>query len=207
MIKINLAEKKKTFKAPVVLGFDLSNFPIKLVLITLLFTQIPLSYFESYLDQKAKDDKRALDVIRKKERALRKKVRKNEKVAKSLEKFNKKIEDLKGRGAQVEQILKIRTNPRHLLEKIARFTPKDLWLESLEIGLDKKIDLRGSSENYRSIGNFIKDLNSTPYFEKSLQLKVSKTKVEELGKKQFQVEEFHIEGTIGAFNPFLEEKN
>ena len=205
MIKINLTEKKKSFKAPIVLGFDFTNFPVKLVLLTFILTQAPLYYFESYLESSKSDLKDEISRMRSTEKKMRRDIRKNKKIAKELAGYNKKIEDLKNRSKQVEKILKIRTNPRHLLERVARFTPKDLWLEVLKITNGKKISFTGGSDSYRSIGNFIKELNETSYFDKSLQLKESKTTVEKAGKKQYQVESFDIKGKINTFNPFLEE--
>jgi Tfp pilus assembly protein PilN len=205
MIKINLTEKKKTFQAPVVLGFDFADFPLKTVIIVLIFTRVPLGYFESVLEDRTIESNEVVKRLRQEESGLRKDIRKNNKIAKELEVFNTKINDLKERGRQVDVILKTRTNPRYLLEKIARVIPKDLWLKVLKITDDKNVSLEGSADNYRSIGNFMKSLNDTAYFEKSLQLKESTTKSEMINQKNFRYEAFKISGKVESYNPFLED--
>ncbi len=204
MIKINLVEKKKTFIAPVVLGFDFSNFPIKLVILALLATQIPLNFFESYLVGVGVEAQVATESLRKEQKELKKQIKKNKKISERLSTFNVKLETLKKRGEQVDLIIKTRTNPRHLLEKIARLAPEKLWLNKLTISENRMIQIEGAADTYRSIGTLIKGLNETAFFNKGLQLKDSKTVTEEVGRYKYRTESFVIEGKINAFNPFIE---
>jgi hypothetical protein len=204
MIKINLVEKKKSFVAPVVLGVDLSTFPYKKVLLVIIFTQMPLSYFEGYLEDLNAQSKETINSLINEKKKLRREIRKNKKIAKQLDHFNKKIENLKKRGEQVELILKSRTNPRHLLEKIARLTPTKLWLDKLKVYSNKKIQMEGGAEDYRSIGELIKNLNESPFFDGELQIKESKTVTEKIKNRSFRIESFEIEGKIKSFNPFIE---
>jgi Tfp pilus assembly protein PilN len=206
MIKINLIEKKKTFTAPVVLGVDFSNLPVKLIILAILGTQIPLSIFEGYLEGVSSEAVVTTTNLRKKQKALKREIKKNKKISEKLNGFNEKIVALKKRGEQVDLIIKTRTNPRHLLEKIARLTPEKLWLNKLTISETKTIQIEGGADTYRSIGTLIKGLNETAFFNKGLQLKDSKTVSEDVGRYKYRTESFVIEGKINAFNPFIEEE-
>jgi len=204
MISINLTEKKKKFTAPVVLGMDLSKIPVKKIIVVFIFTQIPLFFLGLYTNKLTSDAEDKTQALRSKEKKLRQEVRKNKKIVKQLEAYNQQIIDLKKRGEQVRQILRSRTNPRFVLEKVARAMPEKLWLEKVLINTNKEITFEGGSEDYRSIGSFIKDLNDTAYFNKRLQLEDSKTKTEKVSKREYRYESFTIKGKIDTFNPFLE---
>lgn len=202
MIKINLIEKKKTFKAPIVLGFDFSTFPIKMFIISIIFTQLALSFFEGHLESISQDVEVVTRELRSKQKKLKKQIKKNEKTVKKLNVFNEKITALKKRGEQVDLIIKTRTNPRHLLEKIARLSPDKLWLNKLTINEARNIEIVGAADNYTSIGVLIEGLNKTAFFNNGLQLKDSKTLQE--ADSRYQIESFVIEGKVRVFNPFIE---
>ena len=59
------------------------------------------------------------------------------------------------------QIVNLRSNPRKLLERLARNTPTDLWFEYLKIDGDKKIQILGSAFSYKDIGDFIISANES----------------------------------------------
>lgn len=204
MIKVNLTEKKKKFTAPIVLGVDLKNIPVKKIIFVFILTQVPLFFLGMYSDQLTAQTREDITSLREREKKLRLEVRKNKKIAKQLDVFEEQISDLRKRGEHVKQILKSRSNPRFILEKIARVMPERLWIEKLTINIDKEVSIEGGSEDYRSIGSFIKELNNTAFFNKNLALKGSQTKNEKINKNEYRYESFKIEGSVESFNPFLE---
>jgi hypothetical protein len=121
-------------------------------------------------------------------------LKKNTGVKDQLTAFNQQITKLKERSAQVDTIIGIKTNPRYLLEKIARSTPNDLWFEEL---------ILNGSESYQSIGGFIASVNESAFFGKSLQLKDSKTEESNVKGVSFRQEKFVIQGNIEIYDPFI----
>ena len=202
MIEINLLGQKKPFTVPLIMGIDLTKINCKLIIIAIIFNQLPdfLVYPEWADEIKVKQGK--LSEFRKKLTALEKEVKSHSDVRKKLEAFNRQVRRLNDRSTQVQKIIQERTNPASLLEKIARVIPGDLWLTALEIKNDKKINLFGQSTSYKSIGNFITSSNESAFFGRSLNLTDSKT-VEDTGQgKGKRVENFSIAGNITSFDPW-----
>ncbi|KKQ78894.1 MAG: hypothetical protein UT01_C0057G0007 [Candidatus Daviesbacteria bacterium GW2011_GWA1_38_7] len=115
--------------------------------------------------------------------------------------FNNQVAKLKERSTQVEQIIKQRTNPNKILERVARNIPEDMWLTELFVDGDRKVSIHGMSTSYKSIGNFIILLNESLFFGKSLTLSDSKTeedKDEGAGKR---IEVFTIQGRVESYDP------
>lgn len=205
MIEINLLEKKKSFKAPVVLGVDVGKLPWIPIIISLVLAEYPLEFLkeEFQKEQEAKNQEVAL--VRNQLNKLKADLRKNQGVKDQLSAFNRQIEKLKERSEQVDKIIKQRTNPRYLLEKIARSTPDDLWFDQLLINDKDEITITGGSYSYTSIGDFIIDANNSPYFGKTLVLKESKTEEsQENGVPTRRQETFVISGNISVYDPFME---
>lgn len=203
MIEINLLEKKNTFKAPVVLGIDLGKLPWKSIIISYLIATQPMGYLQDYFKEQQVEKKQEAQALTKRLKKLKLDLKKNQGIKDQLTAFNKQIEKLKQRSAQVDKIIDLKTNPRYLLEKVARSTPDDLWFDELIINDRNEVTIKGASDSYRSIGLFIAKANESAFFNKSLQLKDSKTEeVEEKGVK-FRQESFVIEGKIFLYDPFV----
>ncbi len=202
MIEINLLEKKKAFKAPVVLGVDTAKLPWRMIVVASLLAKFPVDYYREYtleLEAAKQNEVKALNTELSK---LRVELRKNKGIKEQLEAFNKQIERLKERSAQVDKIIKLKTNPKHLLEKMARSAPEDLWFNELILDGNDKITIKGGADSYTSIGEFILNVNDSPIFGGSLQLKDSKTEEETKDGISFREENFVIEGEVKLYDPF-----
>lgn len=205
MIELNLLEKKKGFKAPVVLGVDLAKLPWIAMAISYVIATYPIEYIREEFQKEQTEKSKEVNVYRANLNKLKADLRKNKGIKDQLGAFNKQIDRLKKRSEQVDKIIQLRTNPRYILEKVARSTPDDLWFDELIIAEDFSITIKGGAETYTSIGDFIVDVNESPFFGKSLQLKDSKTEEGKAGTAGFasRQESFVIQGQIKVFDPFL----
>lgn len=203
MIEINLLEKKKGFKAPVVLGMDVAKLPWKSIIVSYLIATYPMDFLrEEFKAMQAEKDQEVI-ALRNRLGKLKRELRGNKGIKEQLQAFNKQIEKLKSRSEQVDKIIGLKTNPRYLLEQIARATPEDLWFDELILKDNNELIINGASESYKSIGIFIAKANDSAYFGKSLQLKDSKTKeVQERGVTLRQ-ENFVIQGKVSVYDPFI----
>jgi len=201
MIEINLIEQKKPFKLPTVAGVDLSKVNFKIIAIAYLLTYIPdYTIYTSWQEELVSIDQEK-EVLRAKLSKLEEEVRGNDIVKKQLEQFNNQVSKLKERSSQVEQIIKARTNPNKILERVARNIPEDMWLQEISIDNEKKITIQGFSTSYKSIGNFIILLNESLFFGKSLTLADSKTNEDGDAGAGKRVEVFTIQGRVDSFDP------
>ena len=133
MIEINLLEQKKPFKLPVVfLGLDLATINYKALLLTgvVYFLPEPLLYNDWATEIQEKQQ--VVSGLKQKRELLNKKIKGQKDIEKKLDAFNKQIEILKNRSAQVEKIIRRRTNPKLALERLGRDIPKDMWFSSLK---------------------------------------------------------------------------
>ena len=202
MIEINLLEKKKAFKAPVILGVDTAKLPWRMIIVASLLAKFPVDYYKEYTVEIENAKQQEVKELNKKLSKLRSELRKNKGIKEQLEAFNQQIERLKERSNQVDKIIKLKTNPKHLLEKMARSAPEDLWFNELKIDDSDKLSVKGGAESYTSIGEFLLSMNDSPIFGGSLQLKDSKTEEETQDGISFREESFLIEGDIKLYDPF-----
>ncbi len=204
MIEINLIEQKKKFKAPVVLGIDLGKLPLKKIIISYIVASYPISFIEDHFKSELAEDEKEVQALNKKFQDLRREIKKNENIKGQLLAFNEQIDRLKTRSEQVDKIIKSKTNPRFVLEKIARTTPENVWFDGLVINDENEIDITGGTDSYTSIGEFIVNLNDSPYFARTLQLSDSKTEEENFSGAVYRVEKFSIKGKIEVYDPFTQ---
>ena len=202
MIEINLVEEKKKFKAPTVAGMDLSQINLKMVIIAILINQTPDWFLKDHFANDIKQVKEEVNKLDAEARNLSKDLKGNENIKQKLAAFNRQIQKLKQRSTQVDKIIKEKTNPKKLLEKIARSTPDDLWFDELKITQQRDVVIKGGASSYKSIGNFITAANESLFFGRSLTLGDSKTVTEEKFGKKIRVETFEIKGKIQVFDPY-----
>ncbi len=202
MIEINLIAKKKSFKAPVVLGIDLAEVPwIKLIVSYIIYSNGP-AYISDIWKQERESVQARVGALKKENKKLLADLKKNQNVEELLLAFNRQIRKLEERSKYVDKIIKDRTNPHMLLEKVARSTPDEVWFDELVINEKKEIIISGGSNNYKSIGDFLVEVNDSPFFKNSLQLKDSKTITENQQGIDIRVESFRVTGKIEIFDPF-----
>ncbi len=200
MIELNLLEKKEPFKLPVMLGVDLNNLNIKMIGVAMFIYYVPEIFVRNNFEEKIKSEEAALEKITKDNSRLTKEVGKNANIKIQLEAYNNQVEKLKVRSAQVDEILKIRTNPKKILEKIARSIPDDLWFDQLKINETKEVTIIGGSYSPRSIGEFINVINDSPYFGSSITPVKQENKQENLDGQTTSFESFELKGKIKNYD-------
>ena len=199
MITINLLEEKKPFKIPVILGIDFSQINLRLVAAAIIISYLPETFIYPDWNEERKKEDANIKNLNKSLKKLKKVIKKNSKAKLELEAFNKQVETLKERKNYVIQIVNLRSNPRKLLERLARNTPTDLWFEYLKIDEKRKILISGSAFSYKDIGDFIISANESQFFGKTLSLTDSTTKKEKIQGTTINVEKYKVEGQIQKF--------
>lgn len=195
MIKINLIGQRKRRKLPTVLGIDLNTLNFKLIFLAYILGVIVQSYVQGILDDEKGEIQARLTSLKNEHSKLKEEMKKYDNTREELEEYNEQVERLKERSKQVTVIINQKTNPKPVLEQIARTLPEDVWLETLEISDGDQIRITGGSQSYVSVGNFIMSANGTTYFEN---LNLANTDVVEEGEgvNKRRIEIFTIEGAI-----------
>lgn len=203
MIEINLLNKKKGIELPVVMGIDLNQINWKFLFVAYMLTYTPGWFLKPEFDKEIQVVDSEIQILQKSLKKIKKDIGKNTNVEGQLEAFNRQVQKLKRRSSQVEEIIQDKTNPRKLLERIARDIPTDMWFSDLVISSTRTIEINGASESYKSIGDFIISANDSQFFGKSLILTGSNTQTEEMPDgSERRVEQFNIKGNIRAYEPF-----
>jgi len=151
MIELNLLEKKRPLRLPVVLGVDLNDLNFKMIGIALFIYYVPDIFIHTYFEDQINGQQEIVNQLNEQNLKLKKEIGKNANIKSQLDAYNKQVDKLKSRSTQVDEILKIRTNPKKILEKIARSIPEDLWIDSLKITDTKDIVIQGGSYTPRSL--------------------------------------------------------
>ena len=167
MIELNLLEKKEPFRMPVVLGMDFNELNLMMLFVSMLIWFIPQMVFDSYSSGKNAELTKESDAILEKVKTIKKEISKNGNIKEMLSAYQKQVVKLNERSGQVEEILKKRTNPKKVLEKLARSVPDDLWFDNLKI-VNDEITISGGAYTNRSLGEFMTLINDSPYFAGSI---------------------------------------
>lgn len=203
MIEINLLNKKKGIELPVVLGIDLNQVNWKMLAVAYALTYCPDWFLKPEFDKEIQVVDSEIQVLQKSLRKIKIDLGKNTNVEEQLNAFNRQVQKLKSRSSQVEKIIQDKTNPRKLLERLARDIPSDMWFKDIVITSTRTIEINGASESYKSIGDFIISANDSQFFNKSLILTGSNTQTEKLPDgSERRVEQFNIKGNVTAYDPF-----
>lgn len=202
MIEINLLVQRKKRKAPAVMGLDLSAINLKMMGVGLILYFAQDMFIPPYLTQMEKAVQDQIDAAQTELASLRTELQQHAKVKERLQAYERRVNELKKRSEYVDQILKSRTNPKKLLEKIARSVPDDMWFEKIFLADNRQISINGRAEAYKSIGDFLTLANDSAFFGKSLTLSSSATMDETLYGKKKRVEVYEIKGSIETFDPW-----
>ena len=200
MIELNLLEKKKPLRLPVVLGVDLNELNFKVIFFAVLFNYIPEIFVHNYYEDRIQNENDALKQLTDQNERLAKELGKTADIKEQLNAYNEKVEKLKARSAQVDEILKIQTNPKKVLEKIARSIPDDLWFEKLTITSDKSLTIDGGAYNSRSIGEFISLMNESPFFGSTITPTKQEAKSAEFDGIITNYETFTLKGVVKNYD-------
>lgn len=198
MIEINLIPQTKTFKMPTVLGVDLAVINLKVLIATYIICWFAESYVMEMFETELAEKNEVISTMTTELAEIRSSLQGASGLRQELEAYNKQVERLKERSTQVGLIINEKTNPRPLLETIARTLPKDMWIDRVEVGSDKKIVLIGGADSYSSIGNFIISANETTYFD-NLVLTSSTTEEITDGGARRRIEVFEVRGDIASY--------
>lgn len=200
MIELNLLEKKQPFRLPVVLGVDLNDLNFKMIGFALFLFYIPEIFVRGHFDDELKIEQESLSAVQGEHQKIKSEIAKNTNVKSQLDAYNKQVEKLKARSSQVDEILKIRTNPKKILEKIARSIPEDLWFDQLRINDNKEMIISGGAYSPRSIGEFITIINDSPFFGNTITPVKQENKQEPLDGVLTSYETFELKGKIKNYD-------
>ena len=200
MIELNLLTKKKAIQLPSVLGIDLGSLNFKMIGLALVIFYVPEILINNYFEEKTIAEQSIVDKITLENTAITKEIAKDSNLKSELDAYNGEVERLKNRSAQVDEILKSRTNPKKILEKIARSAPEDLWIDLLKITDKNSIVITGGAYSPRSIGEFITIINDSPFFANRISPTKQESKVEVLDGVSTSYEAFELKGEIKIYD-------
>lgn len=203
MIKINLIGKRRKSKLPTVLGVDLNTLNFKLIILAYILGMIGETYMKDFIDEEKSVIQEQLSSLSSINKRLTKELGGYDKTRDELKRFNDQVDRLKERSKQVTAIINQKTNPKPVLEQVAKLLPEDVWLESLEIREGNKIRMSGGSESYVSVGNFIMSANETTYLE-NLSLESTDVQEEGEGADSRRIETFTIKGDVVIDNAWAQ---
>ncbi len=203
MIELNLLEKKQPLRLPVVLGIDLNNLNFKMIGLAFFIFYIPEIFVRNHFEDQTKQEQTILQQTTNEYDKISKEIAKNKNIKAQLDAYNNQVEKLKVRSSQVDEVLKIKTNPKKILEKIARSIPEDLWFDQLKINENKDIIITGGAYTPRSIGEFITIINDSPFFGNSLVPTKQESKQEVLDGVPSNYESFELKGKITNYDTRL----
>ncbi len=114
MIKINLIEQKKPLKIPVVMGIDVTKVNYKFLIFAFIIYKLPPNFVFPRFESMQKNLESSISEIRAKNRKLIKKLGDNKDLQKQIGETEKKIQELKIKTKQIENILMLkRTQCQH----------------------------------------------------------------------------------------------
>ncbi len=200
MIELNLLEKKQPLRLPNVLGVDLNELNYKALVFAIVFYYVPEIFVRNSYDDKFKVEDDILVGLRADNAKIIKEIGKNTDVKAQLKAYNEQVNKLKARSVQVDEILKIQTNPKKVLEKIARSIPEDLWFEELKITVEKDVFISGGAYSSRSIGEFITLINDSPFFGSSITPVKQENKQSDFDGVLTSYEIFSLKGKIKNYD-------
>jgi Tfp pilus assembly protein PilN len=200
MIELNLLEKKKAVKLPSIVGIDLNLINFKMLGVALFLYYIPTYFIENYMEDMLNTEQVVIDELTTQNNKISKEIAKTSNIKNQLDAYNTQVGKLKTRSAQVDEILKIKTNPKKVLEKIARSIPDDLWFNSLKINENKEVVITGGSYTSRSIGEFINVTNDSPFFAGSISPTKQEMKQDSTEGNVDSYEEFELKGKIQNYD-------
>ena len=196
MIELNLLEKKQPFVLPTVLGIDLNIINLKMLGIALVIYYLPGTINSIIFDDKIIEVQSQLDQLNQQNSKLEKEIEKDADIKNQVSAYKTQVTRLQKRSNQVDEILKNRTNPKKILEKIARSIPEDVWFNSMFINDKNEILIKGGAYTPRSIGEFISVINDSPYFGGSITPTMQENKKESLDGIPSNYESYELKGKI-----------
>ncbi len=200
MIELNLLEKKQPFVLPTVLGMDFNQLNFKMLGVALVLYYMPDFAVNQIFDEKKMAVEQSLNQLTEQNNKLAADIRKDANIKSQVDAYKTQVSRLQSRSTQVDEILKNRTNPKKILEKIARSIPEDLWFDIMTINDKNEIVINGGSYSPRAIGEFITTINDSPYFGGSITPSRQENKKENLDGILTSFERFELRGKITNYD-------
>lgn len=196
MIELNLLERKQPFVMPTVLGIDLNIINLKMLGVALVIYYMPGFLIGQIFDSKFEENQAILSQLSKENAKITKDINKDADIKNQVDAYKRQVTRLQSRSTQVDEILKTRTNPKKVLEKIARSIPEDVWFDSMQINDKNEMLIRGGAYSPRAIGEFISNINDSPYFGGSITPSMQENKKETLDGIAVNYEYFELKGKV-----------
>ena len=196
MIELNLLEKKQPLVLPTVLGVDFNNLNFKMLIFATIIYYMPDIIVPRMYNEKTEGAQLTLKQVSNQNAKIKESILKDRDIKTQLDAYKVQVTKLQSRSAQVDEILKTRTNPKKILEKIARSIPEDVWFDELNITGKNEIVINGGSYSPRAIGEFITAINDSPYFGGSITPAKQENKQENLDGSLTSYEVFELRGRI-----------
>lgn len=196
MIELNLLEKKQPVVLPTVLGIDLNSLNLKMLGLALIIYYLPGVVVSTLYDEKTQEAESILQALTAQNTELKTSIEKDSNIKSQVDAYKTQVVKLQSRSTQVDEILKSRTNPKKILEKVARSIPEDVWFTHMAINEKSEISITGGSYTPRAVGEFITNINDSPYFGGSITPVSQENRKEPLDGVITSYELFELKGKI-----------
>jgi Tfp pilus assembly protein PilN len=196
MIELNLLEKKQPVVLPTVLGIDLNNLNLKMLGVAVAIYYLPSIVVTSVYTDRTTQAEETLQVLSTQNNKIKSALEKDANIKSQVDAYKTQVNKLQNRSKQVDEILKNRTNPKKILEKVARSIPEDVWFNKMSINEKNEISIEGGSYTPRAVGEFITNINDSPYFGGSVTPVRQENKKENLDGVSTNYETFELKGRI-----------
>jgi len=196
MIELNLLEKKQPVVLPTVLGIDLNSLNLKMLGVALVIYYLPGVVVSTLYADKTAEAEANLQALVTENTQLKASIDKDTNIKSQVDAYKSQVIKLQSRSSQVDEILKSRTNPKKILEKVARSIPEDVWFTRMAINDKNEISIEGGSYTPRAVGEFITNINDSPYFGGSITPVSQENKKEALDGVITSYELFELKGRI-----------
>ena len=196
MIELNLLEKKQPFVLPSILGMDLNVLNFKMLTLALIIYYSPDFVVGQFFDSKIEESQASLTKLTTDNEKIKKEINSEGDIKSQFQAYKEQVTKLQSRSNQVDEILKNRTNPKKILEKIARSIPEDVWFSELGINTANEIFISGGAYTPRAVGEFITAINDSPYFGGSITPSKQENKKDVLDGTLTTYELFELRGKI-----------
>jgi len=95
-----------------------------------------------------------------------------------VQQFEQRKAQLQQRVALIEELRKDQTGPVHMLDQISRSLPPMLWLtQSKQTATANEVTIEGRATTLTALSDFVKNLEDSGYFKKSVEIVNSTTEV------------------------------
>lgn len=196
MIELNLLEKKHPVVLPTVLGIDLNSLNLKMLGVALVIYYLPSVVVTSIYEDRTLEADESLATLTSQSNKIKAELEKNANIKNHVDAYKSQVSKLQSRSTQVDEILKTRTNPKKILEKVARSIPEDVWFNRMVINEKNEVSIEGGSYTPRAVGEFITNINDSPYFGGSITPVRQENKKENLDGVSTNYELFELKGKI-----------